>query len=123
MSAALGDFRVDPALTPLTALLDPDQARANFGQRKRTNLRRAFQPVHGGVYCRDGNRRAPATVHLFIEVPKDDAGSRQNARTGAHEFGNRDVDIAIGNDVARANNQFRLQSIGVQGPGIGYPVG
>lgn len=117
------DFGIKPALAPFATFLDANKAGAGFREGEWTDPRRLLQTVHGGVDCRDSNRRAAAAIHLFVEVAENHAGGWQKARTRAHDFGYRNVDVAISNYGARTNDQLRLQSYGVQGPGIGHPVG
>jgi hypothetical protein len=123
LSATIGNLRVDAALTAFTALFDADEAGTGVGQCERAYARGLLQAIHGAINRRDRNRRAATAIHLFVEMAKNHAWRRQKARASAHDFRNRNVNVAIGNYGARANDQFRLQSNGVQGPGIGYPAG
>jgi hypothetical protein len=122
-SAALSNFRIDPALAAFSTLFDTDETGACFSEGERANVRALLEPIHSGIDRRNRNWRAAAAIHLLVEMAENHARGRQNAGSGAHDFRNRNVNVAIGNYGARANDQLRLQSYGVQGPGIGYPVG
>ncbi len=122
-TGALGDLGVDAKLPLLAPFLDADELGAGLGENERADARRLGQAIHGCINRRDRYGRARAAVHLFVEVPEHDAGRRQDAGSCAHDFGDGDIDIAVRYYGARTDDQFRLQSNGVQGPGIGYPIG
>jgi hypothetical protein len=117
------DLGIDPALALFTTFFDADQLGPSLCKSERAYPRRLLQPVHRRVNGRDGYRRAATAVHLFVEVTENDARRGQNPRADAHNFGDGDLNIAVSDYGARADDQFRLQSNGVQGPGIGNPFG
>lgn len=114
--AAKRVFCIDAALTALTTLLDANEPGTGLGKGKGAHSRRALQTVHGRVDGRHRDGRAPATLHLFIEVTEHNAWCRQNAWSHAHDFGNRDIDIAISDYSARANNHCGSNRTGFKAP-------
>lgn len=112
---------IEAALAAFAALLNTDQFGAGFGQRKWANVRGFRQAVHSGIDRRDRHGCARAAVHLLIEMSKNNAGRWQQPRACAHNFRNGKLDISIRDNGARTDDHVRLQSIGVQGPGIGHP--
>ena len=98
--AALGNFGVNAALVTFTTFLDANEARPRFGEGKGANTRRLREPVHGGIDRRHRDRRTTAAVHLLVEMTEHNARRRQNARSSAHDFRHRYVNIAIGDDGA-----------------------
>ena len=85
----------DATLALLAPLFEAHELGSGFGQCKWADARILGQLVHGGINRRYGHRGARAAVHLFIEVPKDDAGSWQQPGPGTHDLGNGKLDIPV----------------------------
>jgi hypothetical protein len=113
---AVGVGVVNAALAAFAAFFEPYELGAGFCEGVGRNPRVFGKTLHCGVNRRNGDGRARAAVHLFLEVPENDAGRRQEPWSGTHDFGDRKLNIPIGYDGARADDHNGSNRTGFKAP-------
>jgi hypothetical protein len=120
---AVGVGVVNAALAAFAAFFEPYELCTGFCQGVWGNPRVFGKALHCGINRGNGDGRARAAVHLFLEVPENDAGRRQEPWPGTHDFGDGKLDIPIGYDGARADDHNGSNRTGFKAPASDAQMG